>query len=114
MRSAAEAGRNMSSIEVTTEGSEVEVSVGDEIAVRLPENATTGYQWTVGEAGPALGVESSELVVEPGGAAGSAGQRVVRFRAVQSGHSAVRLTLARAWEPTRPPEEEFEFVVRVR
>ena len=50
----------------------------------------------------------------PGGAPGTAGERVVRFRAVQPGAARVSLVLARPWEDAGPAQDAFDFVVYVR
>ncbi|MGH3320779.1 MAG: protease inhibitor I42 family protein [Streptosporangiaceae bacterium] len=102
----------MSVLEVHDAGSQVRASVGDELVVRLAENAATGYQWRVGALAPALTVESSRLEID-GGGLGAASERVLRLRAVEPGQSTVRLTLERPWEQARP-QGQFDFVVRVR
>jgi predicted secreted protein len=104
----------MSVVEVDKKGSELEASVGDEVIVRLTENSTTGYQWAVRDAGPALAVESSEVAGVPGAAPGAAGERVIRFRAKQPGTAVVSLVLERPWEHAQSPQDVFGFVVHVR
>ncbi len=77
-------------------GRTVEVSVGSLLTVRLQENPTTGYSWSV-EAANGLGkVEDS---FEAGGAAiGAAGVRVLQFRATRPGSHELRLKNWREWE----------------
>lgn len=99
----------MGRVEVTDAGT-VEAGVGDEVVIRLPENATTGYVWTVTVTG--LELVDDEMV--PPGAdkgVGAAGERLVRVRAVAPGRGEVVLRLGRAWEQT--PVEERRVVVLV-
>lgn len=81
-------------------GKEYNLSVGEEFQVRLWENPTTGYLWTI------LGSVSShsELVdrkFTPGNDArrvGSGGERTFVFRAVKPGRAVLHMTLKRPWE----------------
>jgi inhibitor of cysteine peptidase len=95
----------MSEIEVTESGTVTTVRPGDEIVLRLPENATTGYQWLVDSVAGPVDVVSSDLT-PVSGRPGSGGERVVRLRAAGRGSAAARLTLSRAWETE--PVERFE------
>jgi predicted secreted protein len=104
----------MSVVEVGEKGSELEVSVGDEVIVRLAENSTTGYRWSVGEVGAVLTVETSEVGVAASAAPGAASERVIRFRAIKPGTARVSLVLARPWEHAQSPQDVFDFVVHVR
>lgn len=89
----------MADIEVVTSGTTVNASPSDRIVIRLEENATTGYQWSVVETGHVLEVESSELSLPGSPAPGTAGQRVVRLRPRGPGRARVCLQLKRGWEP---------------
>lgn len=102
----------MSIVEVEAKGSKIVVPVGAEVLVRLPENGTTGYQWTLADVPTALAVVSDECVVGPDAAPGAAGERVFRFRALEPGEGAVQARLARSWED-KPPQDTFEFFVEV-
>jgi inhibitor of cysteine peptidase len=104
----------MADIEVLEPGSTVSARSGDELVVRLPEVATTGYQWTVDQITGPLRVVSSEVVptVPPDGAPpGSGGERFIRVATTGVGNGAVRLELRRVWETE--PADRFEFLVRV-
>jgi predicted secreted protein len=100
----------MSEIEVTESGTVATVKPGDEIVLRLPENATTGYQWTVDSVAGPIDVVSSDLTA-PFERPGAAGERVVRLRAAAPGSAAARLALSRAWETE--PVERFEVRLEV-
>lgn len=101
----------MSEIEVTENGTVASVKPGDEIVLRLPENATTGYQWLVDSIAGPIDVVSSLVSTTPG-PPGAAGERVVRLRAAAPGAAAARLALSRAWETE--PVERFEVRVDVQ
>ncbi len=101
----------MSDIEVRASGERIRSSTADRIIVRLSENATTGYQWSVAEMTDVLDVESNELVLPSELVRGAAGQRVLVLRPVGIGSGRVSLTLQRRWESE--PVERFEFDVDV-
>ncbi|MCX4766911.1 protease inhibitor I42 family protein [Streptomyces sp. NBC_01275] len=79
-------------------GSEVQVSLGDEVVVDLPENAGTGYLWSVRRVEGGLEVTGSAY--EPPGRPlpGAGGRRVVRVRPTEVGEGLVHLVLKRPWE----------------
>ena len=54
----------MTDIEIRTSGANITASQSDRVIVRLPENSTTGYQWSTAEIGEALEVESNEFSYE--------------------------------------------------
>lgn len=101
----------MTDIEVAASGAVVNATPGDRIVVRLPENASTGYQWSVAELGAAVEIESDELLLPGTQAPGAAGQRVLRLRPRGPGQTRVVLRLQRRWEPE--PVDRFEFDVIV-
>lgn len=74
----------------------VEVPRGGVLDVRLQENPTTGYSWTVEAAN---GLEQVGDSFEAGSAAlGAAGVHVLRFRAARPGSLELRLKHWREWE----------------
>lgn len=88
----------MAEINVGQHEDAVEVHMGDRVLVRMDENATTGYQWSVVETSDHLDVESSEFSPPGSRAPGAAGQRVVTIRTRHPGSAIVRLHLKRPWE----------------
>ncbi|MET9021291.1 protease inhibitor I42 family protein [Actinopolymorpha sp. NPDC004070] len=101
-------------IVVTKTGTSTVAAVGDEILVQLPENATTGYQWSVERVSGPLEVVSSELALPGAGPGvapvGAGGQRLVRLAVVAPGLGAAELVLSRSWETSSL--ERFEVEVR--
>ena len=86
--------------------SAVTLSAGEELTIRLPENPTTGYRWSVNpdSFGGVLTLLDSSY--EPGGpGVGAAGVRTFRFAATAAGTAQVTLSLARSWEAAAPAEQ---------
>jgi inhibitor of cysteine peptidase len=78
------------------DGRRIAVSVGDEIEVRLSENATTGYRWA---AEPShAGLEVREGPADYGGATGSGGAAVFRVRVRSPGEVTLAFKHWRAFE----------------
>jgi inhibitor of cysteine peptidase len=74
----------------------VEVPRGGVLDVRLQENPTTGYSWSVEAANSLEQVGDS---FEAGGATiGATGVRVLQFRATRPGSHELRLKYWREWE----------------
>jgi predicted secreted protein len=102
----------MADIEVREQGTRVMASPGDRIVIRIPENASTGYQWEVEQVADPLELESSEMVPPPEPAGpGAGGERRVVLRARGAGQARVALRLERPWE--RQPTDRFEIDVTV-
>ena len=92
-------------VEVAAGTSEVSVTVGDTLTLRLAENATTGYVWSLVEQPPGLVLEVDRSVPAAGTAAGAGGEHLFRWRAEHAGDWQVALRLARAWESGAALEE---------
>jgi predicted secreted protein len=75
-------------------GTGVDVPAGQLLAIRLKENAGTGFRWTVEDAG---GLTPADHV-DRGGAPGAAGFREFRFRAGAPGGHRLVLRQWRDWE----------------
>ena len=78
-------------------GSTVRVSAGDLVALELPENAATGYVWSVDVDGPGT-VVADERVLAPAPAPGAGGTRRVVIRLEEAGRSEVVARKRRPWE----------------
>lgn len=50
----------MGEVHVSAQDGEVRVALGDDVVVRLPENATTGYRWQVETLDGALRVATDD------------------------------------------------------
>ncbi len=94
----------------------IEVEVGQEFAITLKSNPTTGYRWRFAEP---LDREILELVGSefegPGaGFVGAGGEEVWTFRAMRQGKTVVSLEYVRPWEKGTPPAEIRTFTVLIR
>jgi predicted secreted protein len=88
----------MGEVRVSQRDSDVRVSLGDELVVRLPENATTGYGWSVHRVEGCLEVTGDEYEVAGQLLPGSGGTRVVRVRPTAAGDGLLEMELKRPWE----------------
>jgi inhibitor of cysteine peptidase len=91
----------------------IEAVVGDRIVVELPENASTGYQWSVVELPEHVELQRDRLDTPRRRAPGAATTHEFLLRARTPGSGRVVLELARAWE-RGAPEQRWSVEVRVR
>ena len=97
----------------TDNGTIVELHVGDEVVLRLPENATTGYRWAL-EAADANLVDLKEGEYLPvSGATGSGGEAQWTVRAKTAGTAQIRLKRWRQWEGEGSVRGRFEVTLRI-
>lgn len=99
----------MTDIQLTqaNNGQTVQARPGDVVVVRLAENPTTGYRWTVTH-GPA---PSEDTFSAGGGATGAGGERVLRFTVAGPITVQVRAVLRRQWETEGAPQASFEVTI---
>lgn len=76
-------------------GRTIDIKVGNVFTVRLKENPTTGYRWTVETAS---GLEQIGDHFEAGVAIGAAGVRVFQFRSTRVGSYELLMKNWREWE----------------
>lgn len=89
----------------------IHVSAGDEVVVQLPENATTGYLWSIQRVDGVLDVigDDHQFFGQP--LPGSGGQRIVRVRAAAAGEGMLQLVLKRPWESAVQDRREVRILV---
>jgi inhibitor of cysteine peptidase len=98
-------------LDLAADGRAVTLVVGQGLRLRLAENPTTGYQWSVSSSGDLL-LESN--VFTPAGAAvGGGGMRELQWRACAAGRNPVALAQRRAWEPIDKAIGRFAITVIV-
>lgn len=96
-------------------GRALDLRVGDTVAVRLPGNPTTGYQWELAEADEAIIRQLGEPEVTPASSAlGRGGTIALRFETVGAGQTTLRLIYRRPFEPDAAPAQSFEVSIAVR
>jgi inhibitor of cysteine peptidase len=100
-------------VSASQNGARVTIRVGDRIALRLPENATTGYRWAIASLDKArFDIEDSGFRPQ-GDAVGSGGEAFWNLGARSAGKSRVELVLWRQWEGEKSIIERFAFDVDV-
>lgn len=85
---------------------DLNVHVGDVIVFSAPENASTGYQWSLVK--PLNNFKTEESYLQnhaPAGIVGVGGVKSYRFTAVKSGQADIQLAYSRAWENKQPASQ---------
>lgn len=94
---------------------EFSVRIGNEISLRLEENATTGYQWEITRIDyKMVEIEESSFSIEEGAEIGAGGIRLIRFRPIKQGKTHLSLKLWQSWEGESSVSDWFEFVLRIK
>ena len=84
-------------LDLAANGQTVTLAVGQRLRLRLAENPTTGFQWSVSSSGD-LCLES-KLFTPMGAAVGGGGTREFQWRARSAGSHRLSLAQRRAWAP---------------
>jgi len=92
-------------------GRVVELPLGGVVTVRLKENPTTGYRWTVETAQGLVGIDDR---FEAGGAIGAAGFRVLEFRTTSLGTCELRAKNWCAWEGENSVIDRFDLRITTK
>jgi len=95
-------------------GKTVDLTVGQSIEIRLPENATTGYRWSV----KAIDTSVCEIVADerlaPGKIIpGAPGEHRWRLRATHAGACMLQLVYGRSWQSDASPARTFKVRLHV-
>lgn len=90
------------------------LAVGATIEVRLAENATTGYSWTIDQLDAAILVPSRQESDYRAAAIGSGGTAVFRAIVRSAGTSRLTLKLLRPWEGDSAIIKRFGITVVAR
>ncbi len=97
-------------------GTQIELSQGQVMAISLASNPSTGFGWHIAEVDENVikQVGEVEFVQDPSDAqaVGVGGMETMRFEAVGSGTTTLMMTYDRAWEDV-PPEDTFTITVVV-
>lgn len=101
-------------IEKDGEGRQYQVSPGQTVSLRLPENPTTGYRWEVEFFDDSiLGAPASDFYTSGEPAVGAGGIRTFAFEARSPGKTHLRLILKRSWESKQQAADYFAITVQV-
>ncbi len=92
-----------------------EVRVGERIAVRLPENPSTGYTWAIDETNRRrLVLDGTDYAEPTEGFIGARGARTFTFTAQQPGEVALKLKYWRLWEGDGSVTERFAVTLSIQ
>ncbi|MBX3638151.1 MAG: protease inhibitor I42 family protein [Rubrivivax sp.] len=92
-------------------GSRIGAKVGDVIELRLAENPTTGFRWTLlPTAAVAIAGDRMDNAIP---APGAGGMRVLSLQVLQPGEHQVRLRCERSWEGEATAVGRFELTLVV-
>ncbi|MEY2490378.1 MAG: inhibitor of cysteine peptidase [Verrucomicrobiota bacterium] len=95
-------------------GKEVEVPVGKQVRIDLPENPTTGYQWSLSDLkSGVLALKSDDYAPNHPSSMGGGGIRQFLFEAASPGESKLCLKNMRAWEGEEAAVKTFTVTVIV-
>jgi inhibitor of cysteine peptidase len=94
-------------------GTEIDLAVGETLEVLLPENRTTGFKWVLESGGEGVCVPAGDSF-ERGSAIGQPGTHRWEFRAERTGSAVIKLSYQRPWEQQQTPARKFTLKVRVR
>ena len=94
-------------------GKTINLRVGAEATLRLPENPSTGYRWTIDAADWNV-AEIREEAYEPSSeAVGGGGEAQWLMKAKAPGATTIKLKRWRQWEGEGSVVERFELTLRV-
>jgi inhibitor of cysteine peptidase len=94
-------------------GRTVELPVGDEVALRLPENATTGYRWAIDSADANLVDIKEGQYVSTSEKMGGGGEAQWLIKAKAPGATSIKLKRWRQWEGESSVVERYEITLRI-
>ena len=97
-------------VTIADNGQTIFVSPGDLIELRLAENPTTGYLWTMEDAAPFLSIQSVEFIRNTDGGIGSSGTRLFRLLVEQGGSREIHLKHGQPW--TRIADKTFSLTIQ--
>jgi inhibitor of cysteine peptidase len=93
-------------------GQTVSLKVGDTVDLRLPENPSTGYRWTIDTLDPAH-VKISETGFRGTDSVGGGGDAYWRLRGAAAGETALTLKRWRSFEGDRSVVERFAVTLQI-
>ena len=94
-------------------GRTVELPVGDEVALRLQENATTGYRWAIDSADANLVDINEGPYVSTSEKMGGGGEAQWLIKAKAPGATSIKLKRWRQWEGESSVVERYEITLRI-
>jgi predicted secreted protein len=96
----------MQRFEASAEGSHARIAPGEEFALALAENPTTGFRWALVDLPPFLSITHEDFSPPDGREAGAGGVRRWRLRVNSPGHGTLHAEL-RARTPRQATPRSF-------
>jgi predicted secreted protein/Tol biopolymer transport system component len=99
-------------------GGQIELELGRILVVTLESNPTTGYKWEQADAQEHILQQKGEAVFIPADTgemplAGGGGQQVLRFKAIRTGRTTLKLIYHRPWEQGLEPLQSYSLEVLI-
>ena len=91
----------------------VQLRAGQQLEIRLAENRTTGFQWTLVSDGTPACKPVSNSYEAPKGPPGAGGTARWLFQAATAGAGTIELAYRRPWETEKPPIRTFRVQISV-
>ncbi|MEJ0017360.1 MAG: protease inhibitor I42 family protein [Acetobacteraceae bacterium] len=89
-------------VDQSASGQTLDLPVGQVIELRLAENPTTGFRWTVVANGAPACVVLSDRFESPSGPPGKGGEHLWEIKGVRIGECDIALQYRRSFEPDAP------------
>ena len=105
-----------SNLTVANNGQPATIHVGGKVVVTLPANPTTGYTWDVGEVDTNILKQVGQTEYNSSSSTpmpGQGGTQTLRFQAVASGTTTLKLIYHRPFEKNTPPIQTYTVQVTV-
>ncbi len=109
-------GPKDSNLTVANNGQPATIHVGGKVVVTLPANPTTGYTWDVGEVDTNILKQVGQTEYNSSSSTpmpGQGGTQTLRFQAVASGTTTLKLIYHRPFEKNTPPIQTYTVQVTV-
>ena len=92
-------------------GGERSVAVGDDVVIRLTENRTAGYRWSLPVPGDAFAVVDDTYQPAESGLPSAPGVRTVRLHATHPGSHELTAASRRSWESRTGSGLRLQFLI---
>ncbi len=92
-------------------GKSIDVRIHQQVSLRLAENPSTGYTWSL-EVPAGVEVQSSTFVPADGPRIGAGGQHVWNLKILMPGDLPIRAKLWHEWEGDQSVQRRFDVTLR--
>ncbi len=94
-------------------GKLIDVDMDQKVLLRLPENPSTGYTWSI-EATEGIQVQNSRFLPSSAQMIGTPGQHLWTLKPLRPGDLSVRAKLWHEWEGDQSVQQRFEVTLRAQ